>query len=429
MTGLKCLFGILIALSTTGAIQATESTDKTPIKRFTVTEVNGTVLYWQPWGAKWRTLRPKFVLKDGTLVQVTPGAEVSFETERQKNDQFKGFRADRFVAKIKDPMVFRVTDDLFRKTSFSTYVIDQMPEMQRIATRREGVLPTIREAWNRIIAIMAGRVIPQRFARSLLGTDAGVELIAHAKRIKLFAPPKDSILVSDEAVTTLPIRWRPISEKDPIYEVTVWKKGEEMPPPVARVTQTEYSVKVFGEGTFMYQVTALDGRYQSEVLQFHVALPTGNFVTDKETNLPLAERQHPNPLLPLVFPPPNFALVSDDSEVTINFAWEPSSSIPSYAKFVFRVTDPHGQEVRSITTNSLRATMKFTAPGEFFWQVDSVVPSDLAKPFTSSKQNKRFLSEARRFWVMPATKNPLDQVLRLSKTAMAGGTVYLQSGL
>ena len=223
-------------------------------KYFVIKDVRGQVLFWQPWSAKWRPVQKGQRILENSLIQVEEGSDFVFEALPPKGKHLKGLKAEKYVVQVREPMVFRLTDGIFRKISFNPIFIEQLPELQTKADQKEAPL-SFKEAWERLVAVVNGKVpLDQAMTQ-----DKGVALGVKSKEIKLFMPPKDSVFLVKSFPMKLDMQWQAVPEDGVEYEVTLWKKGTEKKNPVAVTKRTQQTVKIKEEGSYMYQISSSDG--------------------------------------------------------------------------------------------------------------------------------------------------------------------------
>ncbi len=421
-----CIFLALVSLSA----RASAITPESAVSYFAIRDVKGEVLYWHPWSAKWRTLKSDRKLPKNTLVQVGIDSSFGFETLAPAGRKTQTLKAEKFVVQVKQPMVLRLSDDIFRQISFNPFFIDQLPGLQESASSQKGIA-TFKEAWERLVAVVSGK-LP---VNQVLSREAGIDLGIKSKKIKLYMPPRDSIFLVKSFPMKMEIRWQDIPENGAEFEVNLWKKGSESGPPVAKTRSNRQVVSIADEGSYMYQVSTSDGKWQSAIAQTHVSFPVGQFTAEKNSKINLSERKTPNPLLPIYLPPPDFAYLVKKLPVKIDFTWERTESVPDYAPFNFIIVDHLGKEFLNQIVNGTSTSAHFKEPGDYYWYVEATVPKKPGEQLTpeNSRDSYRVLSQARKISIISKSRETLarqssDDILSyLVGDSFFNGIVYIDN--
>lgn len=395
----------------------------TNLRRMPVKEVKGKVLCWDPWSANWSPVDAGNELWESSLVQVTNGATITFEM--RSKDGFVGLQSDRVEVTINHPAVFRLDDKVLRKVELNTFFIPQMPDITQAKGSKKGTLyETFDEAWQRFAALVAPgkmKVDPNWLrdaAQQEKEQDATVA--AKAKRIKLFSPTDEMILVADKVPMEFTILWQPVPEPNQEYEVMIWRIDEARRPAIATTRFDYYFAKQFRDGDFYVQVATKDGRYQSPVRTVHVLLPmTGRIAHTTNAQMGVDP-------LPLTLPPEGFQYVTQSYPADVTFTWE-RGLLAAGTIYQFVLKGEDGKELVRRLTNDRTLKLKISRPGDYKWQVEAVPPAERNAP-----TQPKIYSEVRSFKlqnVSDLVARPLTTMLDELVASGKSGLIYSEGGI
>lgn len=423
MKSLLLLFCLLTAAGFAAApVNAPKG--KTTLRRFNIKEVKGKVLAWTPWSSSWSQLEAPSEVWESSLIQVTNGSTVTFEM--RSADGFIGLASDRVEVTLNHAAVFRLDDKILRKVELNTFFIPQMPDITQAKGEKKGMMyETFHEAWERFAALVAPGKMEAKasWLRDLAKDekDQDATVAAKSKKLKLFAPTDNQMLVADKLPMEFTVLWQPAPEPNLEYEVMMWRIDEARRPPIAITRFDYYYAKQFRDGDFYIQVASKDGRYQSPVRTVHVMLPMQGTITHT-TNTKMGTEP-----LPLALPPEGFHYVTHVFPAEFTFSWE-HGLLASGTAYQFVLRDGAGKELVRRLTNERTLRLKINKPGDYKWQIEGIPQATDRRGNTSPK----IYSEVRNFnlenaadLVAQPLTSLIDQLVATGKSTV----IYSEDGI
>ncbi len=322
-----------------------------------IREVRGNVLMWPIWSDKWYKMEEGKLIPEFTLVQVCDNSSLSFSI--LGSEKFLGLGGSELTYTVNVPTVFRITPNTPRKIKLDSYFIEKFPDVTSANPDIKESFTTFEEAWKRISVNLVLKFVPIFFIRNALKKEkSDMNVALRAKKIKIYYPHNDSIILSDSLPKFVKISWKAIPVPLAQYSISVWKADEKKPSPQHFTNQTYNVIKFEEEGDYFFQVSSSDGVYQSSVNKIGVFLPmAGRKIPPSPDSL--AKK------IELVFPYNNFKYFTKSFPVTINFVWD-----KDYNRIYSFVLLDEGKKVLfEKKTTSSEINLKFDKYGSYKWYV------------------------------------------------------------
>lgn len=359
---------VLVFLATNFA-QAGESV-VAPEPVYKAARVTGTVLTRAPTAPRWMSVKVGTVLREGQLVQVTNGAAVTLV--EQSASKAVGLSKDKVQITITRPMVARLSRDLLRKIKLSPFFLDRA-NAPVPGERKEDLALTLRDAWNRLAAIVTSLPPPEAPVIELSELERrGIVLGVSAKRIQLVAPVANAVVQSDGWPAEVRIVWMKPPKRSLEFLVYVWHADKPRGAALASTKRDFYTAKLAEPGPYFVQVTSADGSWQSVAVPIHAVAPLEvvSAAGAAAQGIPVSIAEA------LSAKYPSDGLLTPVSPSLV-FSWQMALERKE-PEFEVRISDIEGKLIKSLRSKSDTVATKL-APGKYAWSVSLAGTS-----FTSS---------------------------------------------
>jgi hypothetical protein len=252
---------------------------------------------------------------------------------------------------------------------------------------------------------------------------ADAEVAVRSRKIQMFTPSDGAVGIADQFPFETTVTWEKIPESDAAYEVAVWKANSTKGAPLGVTREDYYTVKFPEPGSYFIQISALDGRWQSNVHRMEISTSEAQLAASAGAAPPM------NSPLILSLPPDDFTLVAIQVPNLFHFRWErPARGFPK-REYEFVVADRSGKEIYRKKTGQEDTTFPVPSRGDYQWYVEAIGSS------LPRGSLKRYRSEVRAFHVQVlgdlargTDGKPTDPFAALFRSG-AKGIFYVEGGI
>jgi hypothetical protein len=341
---------------------------------YRVKTVKGSVLMRAPWELEWQPVQAGQNLIEGTLINIEGPSTIMVEG-RTKNLQ--GLRTEAVRVGLQGPLVMRLEPGAIREIALNAFFFERLPSAP------DGVVPppagTVAEdnpwgrAWQWFTA-MVPRDSLQQVMNDLSKTRTVAQVVdvaVRARRIKLFAPLNNALVIAERLPVSVKIMWEKTPLKDVDYEVRLWRAGIPRGAPLTLTKLSYYTANIPTEGDYFIQISALNAPWHSDAVEVHIVSSQKRMAKPKEDTSDLASEE-PASLEPKL-PPNGMEVMPRSLPVTLAFTWdldkEEANRLDGFELVLY---DRKDHVMERITTKTFTAQATFRQPGDYRWRVEGV---------------------------------------------------------
>ena len=375
-------FCALIICSTAHATLQTDSQSQKSAA-WEVVDISGRVLARRTASVRWLRLDRGTTLPPGTLIQVTPGAQISISASGGR------------VLHLREPTIVRIRPDLLREIKLDKMFLDALPERLVDADAAPRELPQwyFDEAWRRLAAIYT-RTTAGIFGRGGSG-DSGVGpvLSMSAGSLRVSAPRSGDVITLDRLPTKVDLRWTGGETNKNRWRIYRWAHGRDRGRPIAVTAESEYAVELPSPGDWYVQVTSVDESEVSAPVKIHA----------------IASHEVVRALRPA--PVHTIVATSDSSRgVSVAFSWECLARCQNSARSELLILR-NGAGEHARVDISRRESVTISLPeGDYTWRFEF---GSSHSPSTDQAES----TPERKITVRPSTPDPLLLLTQLIESA------------